>query len=134
MLGYEPMNCAQLTYMDLTPKKWHAFEAEIVEEAILRRGYSDIYEKEYIRKDGTIFPVELRTNLIRDESGNPFGMWAFIRDISERKLIEQTLRESEGRYRELLDNSMQGVIVFQDMQVVYTNEAVYGCAWLYTAK
>ena len=91
---------------------------------MIERGYSDIYEKEYIRKDGTIFPVELRVALIRDESGKPAGMWALIRDISVRKIIEQTLRDSEARYRELLENSMQGVIVFQDMRVVYTNQAV----------
>lgn len=124
MLGYEPDELRKLTYMDLTPERWHDFEAEITKNQIWTRGYSEIYEKEYIRKDGTIFPVELRSALMRDESGNPFAMWAFVRDISERKIIEQTLRESEGRYRELLENSMQGVIVFQDMRVAYVNQAI----------
>jgi PAS domain S-box-containing protein len=124
MLGYEPEELRNLTYMDLTPEKWHDFEREIVENQLLPNGYSDIYEKEYIRKDGSIFPVELRTFVIRDDTGKPSGMWAIVRDISERKIIEQNLRESEGRYRNLLDNSMQGVIVFQDMRIVYVNEAV----------
>ncbi len=124
MLGYEPDELRKLTYTDLTPEKWHAFETEIIEKQVLPRGFSDIYEKEYIRKDGTIFPVELRTVLIRDEAGHPTGIWAIVRDISERKIIEQTLRDSEARYREVLDNSMQGVIVFQDMRIVYINQAV----------
>ena len=124
MLGYTTNELNQLTYKDITPRKWHDFEAEIIEKQVLRRGYSDIYEKEYIRKDGSVLPVELRTKLIKDKAGNPVGMWAIIRDVSERKLIEQVLRESESRYRELLDNSMQGVLVFQDMRVVYTNQAV----------
>ena len=124
MLGYEPDELRKLTKMDLTPEKWYALEADIAEKQILPRGYSDVYEKEYIRKDGTVFPVELRNVLMRDEAGNPSGMWAVVRDISERKLNEQNLRESEGRYRELLDNSMQGVIVFQDMQIAYANQAV----------
>jgi PAS domain S-box-containing protein len=124
MVDYEPRELRELTYNDLTPEKWQAAEAEITEKQVIGRGYSDIYEKEYIRKDGSIIPVELRAALIRDEAGNPAGMWALIRDISVRKIIEQTLRDSEARYRELLDNSMQGVIVFQDMRVVYTNQAV----------
>jgi PAS domain S-box-containing protein len=53
MVGYEPDELRQLTYHDLTPEKWHAFEAEITEKQVIGRGYSDIYEKEYIRKDGT---------------------------------------------------------------------------------
>ena len=124
MLGYEPDELRQLTYMDLTPERWQEFEAAITRDQIWTRGYSDIYEKEYIRKDGSVFPVELRSAIMRDEVGKPLAMWAIVRDISERKVIEQTLRESEARYRELLDNSMQGVFVFQDMRVVYTNQAV----------
>ncbi len=31
----------------------------ILNEQVKKRGYSDLYEKEYIRKDGTIFPIEI---------------------------------------------------------------------------
>ena len=124
MLGYESDELRKLTNLGLTPTRWHSFESEIVQKQIIPRGHSEIYEKEYIRKDGSIFPVELRIKLIRDEAGNPSGMWAIVRDISGRKIIDQILRESEARYRELLDNSMQGVIVFQEMQIAYVNQAV----------
>ncbi|HVM70292.1 MAG TPA: PAS domain S-box protein, partial [Anaerolineales bacterium] len=123
MAGFEADELHKLTYQDLTPKKWHAREAEITEKQVLVRGYSDVYEKEYIRKDGTTFPVELRAVLLRDEAGNPAGTWALIRDISERKKTEEALRESEARYRGLVDNSMQWVIVFQGLRIVYVNQA-----------
>ena len=88
MLGYPEKELLQKKYADLTPPKWHAVEAKIIKEQILKRGYSEIYEKEYIRKDGTVFPIELRVYLARDEKDKPIGMWAFIRDIRERKQAE----------------------------------------------
>src|SRR3989338_11126455 len=66
MLGYSAVELLRLTYVDLTPEKWHGLEARIVEEQIIPRGYSQVYEKEYIRKDGTVFPVELKAFLLRD--------------------------------------------------------------------
>ncbi len=93
MLGYDFEELSKLTYIDLTPEKWHDFEAEIVEKQIITRGYSDVYEKEYIRKDGTIIPVELRASLIRNKNTENQEMWAIVRDISHRKqddAIEQT--------------------------------------------
>jgi len=98
MLGYSEEELRQLTYQDLTPKQWHAFEAGIVEKQILERGYSDTYEKEYRRKGGAIFPVELRTFLLRDEASQPAGMWAIVRDITDRKRAEAALRASEERF------------------------------------
>jgi len=95
MLGYEPKEINELTYEDITPVKWHQFENEIVSKQVLVKGYSDVYEKEYIKKDGTIFPVELRTVLITDSENQPEGMWAIIRDISDRKRNETALKESE---------------------------------------
>ena len=56
MLGYTWEEIRSLTYLDLTPEEWHAMEAEIVAKQVLPRGYSDIYEKEYRRKDGTVSP------------------------------------------------------------------------------
>jgi PAS domain S-box-containing protein len=104
MLGYSEKELMGLTYIALTPEKWHSMEEEIVKEQVLVRGYSDVYEKEYIRKNGVVFPISLRTYLIKNGEGKPQGMWAFVRDISKRKEIEAELRrvrnELEDRVRE----------------------------------
>lgn len=91
MLGYSPEEIRQVTYQDLTPEKWRPTEERIIEEQVYPRGYSDIYEKEYRRKNGSVMPAELQTYLVRDEEGHPAGMWAFVRDITQRKLIEDNL-------------------------------------------
>ena len=93
MLGYEAGELGSKTYIDLTPEKWHVMESHIIEEQVIAGGYSGIYEKEYRKKDGTIFPVELRTQLIRDDQGKPFAMWAIVRDITDRKRVEETLKK-----------------------------------------
>ncbi|MHB8900274.1 MAG: response regulator [Thermoguttaceae bacterium] len=91
MLGYSLEELRRLTYRELTPEHWHGAEERIVQDQILARGYSDVYEKEYRRKDGSILPVELRTILSRDTAGQPATMWAIVRDVSERKRTEQGL-------------------------------------------
>ena len=101
MLGYSDEEIYKLTYSDFTPEKWHAFESKIIDEEILPAGFSHVYEKEYIRKDGTIFPVELRTFLIKDEKNENEGMWAIVRDITDRKKTESIMLENEARLREL---------------------------------
>lgn len=112
MLGYSDAELAGLTYVDITPAHWHAYETEVVENQILKRGFSDVYEKEYRRKDGTIFPVELHTVLLRDEAGNPSGMWAIVRDITERKRAEAELSHSEEQYRLMFTNNPLPMWVF----------------------
>ncbi len=95
MVGYDKEEIFTLTFNDLTPYKWHAIEADIIKNQVLTRGYSEIYEKEYRKKDGTVFPVELRTFLARDNTGNPQSMSAIVRDITERKRIEKELQNTE---------------------------------------
>ena len=87
-------------------------------------GYSDVDEKEYRRKDGTVFPIELRTYLIRDEAGQPESMWALIRDISERKQAEAAVWESEEKYRSLFEASLDATfLTAPDGQVFAANPA-----------
>lgn len=93
MVGYEAEELLSKTYTDLTPEKWHLIERKIIEEQVISRGYSDVYEKEYRRKDGTVIPVDLRVQLIRDDQGNPYSMWAIVRDITERKRAEDALQK-----------------------------------------
>ena len=54
-------------------------EDKIRKEQVMKRGYSDEYEKEYIRKDGTVFPISTWAWLIRDENGKPKRIWGIIK-------------------------------------------------------
>jgi len=105
MLGYSKAELRNLTYQEITPERWHQMEAKIVEEQILKRGYSDEYEKEYIRKDGTVFPISARVWLRKDKDGKPVGMWGIVRDITERKRAEEALKESEHQKKAILDST-----------------------------
>lgn len=94
LTGYSEDELRGMRYQDLTPEKWRAAEEKILAEQVLPRGYTDVYQKEYVRKDGALLPVELRTVLIRDEAGRPAGMWAAVRDIAARLRIERALKRA----------------------------------------
>ncbi|MFZ5765005.1 MAG: PAS domain S-box protein [Thermodesulfobacteriota bacterium] len=89
MLGYGEEELRGKRFQELTPAKWHVLEEKIIAAEILPRGYSDVYEKEYIKKDGTVFPVEIRSFLLRNGAGQPEGMWAIVRDITTRKRADE---------------------------------------------
>jgi len=92
---------------DLTPPEWREITNEKLKQLRLT-GQPVRYEKEYIRKDGTRVPVELFVHLATDPDGKPLYYYSFITDITERKLIEKTVRESEARYRSLFENMTTG--------------------------
>jgi PAS domain S-box-containing protein len=122
LTGYSPEELQKLTYRDITHQRWHAMETEIIEQQVLVNGYSEVYEKEYTHKDGTVIPVELRTFLLRDDTGAPCGMWAVIRDITKRMQAKEALRMSEENYRNFIDSADVMVIVGSlDGKIVYTN-------------
>jgi len=88
MLGYSNEELKRLSVKDFTPARWLNYEQEHVKKQLMHGGCSNLYEKEYRRKDGTVFPVELRTFLLVDNNGAPEAMSAIVRDISERKKVE----------------------------------------------
>jgi PAS domain S-box-containing protein len=65
-------------------------------------------EVESIRKDGTKVIYETSASLIRDTEGKPIGFRGLSRDITERKFAENALRQSEEKYRTILENIDDG--------------------------
>ena len=66
------------------------------------------FDWECIRKDGTRRFVEVSVTLKKDADNHPIGFMGIARDITQRKLAEQALRESEDRYRMIIENIQDG--------------------------
>ena len=123
MVGYRKEELLGMPYRRLTPEKWHALDDEIIREQVLRKGYSVVYEKEDVRSDGLIFPVEIRTRLIKDQDGDPSELWVFTRDLSGRKKTEERLRESEEKFRLLFEKSVDPALLLGKDGFIDCNEA-----------
>src|SRR5208337_3449248 len=78
------------------------------------------YEVILKNKEGQHLIVSVTSHVVRDEAGNPLGVEGSLRDITERKLVEEALHASEERYRTLADflpvivfeNDISGILTF----------------------
>ncbi len=60
----------------------------------------------------------------RDEKGEVIGVIAIATDITSQLAAERALRESESRYRSLVEGSIQGIAIVQDESILFVNQAV----------
>lgn len=118
--GYNLDELQNISYEKITPLKWHAQEQSILDNQLYKRGYTDVYEKEYIRKDGTICNIELRAFILKNENGENEGSWAIVRDITNRKKIEEALKLQSAAFDAL---SVAVVITSVDGIIQWTNSA-----------
>ncbi len=102
MLGYTLSELRSLSYSDLTPERWRERDARIFRERILPLGDSGEFEKEYIRKDGSVLPISVRAWPVHDAQGSVIAVRAFVRDITERKRAEEALRTADRRKDEFI--------------------------------
>ena len=73
------------------------------------------------RKDGTYRWIEARASFVTEADGRRIHLLGSHTDMTDRKRMEETLRESEERYRTLVELSPSGVFVFCDGRIVYLN-------------
>ena len=81
-------------------------------------------EKRYLRKDGSIVWVSFTMVVERDAAGKPQYEIAFFDDITARKQAEAALRESEERFRSVVDSANDGILVYdKQLNVIAGNLA-----------
>ncbi len=99
LLGYQDVGELQgRSITEITPPEYHALELQIFSEELTVQGYSDEYEKEYYRKDGSRVPVSIRAWSRPGADGTPRGYWAIVRDISALRKMEESSSAME-KYR-----------------------------------
>lgn len=75
-----------------------------------------------LRKDGQLIHIEISFGEYYSENQRFFT--GIIRDVTERLAQEQALRESEERYRQMIESSPDGIYISQNEKVVYANQAL----------
>jgi len=114
LLGYTLDELKQITVEKLLSpaslEKALKIAAEAIPKSAADPSYSmnELIELELMSKEGHTLFVECAFSVIRDEKGTPLSILGEGRDITERKKIEVSLRESEENFRNTLDESPPG--------------------------
>jgi PAS domain S-box-containing protein len=93
--GYTTEELHALDYWELTPPEYQADEDRQI-QSLRETGRYGPYEKEYIRKDGTLIPIRLNGALITGSDGEQY-IWSIVEDISAHRLHEAALIEARMR-------------------------------------
>jgi PAS domain S-box-containing protein len=95
MLGYAKDELAALTVRDITPVSWNEDEETILERFLDDPQFSDIFYREYRRKDGSVFPAALRVSRYPAQSDNECRFFAIARDMTVLAEYEKNLRAAK---------------------------------------
>ncbi|HEY6689634.1 MAG TPA: PAS domain S-box protein [Rubrobacter sp.] len=125
MLGYSDELLRGMHFADLTHPEDVVADAARFEELVA--GDIDRFrlEKRYVRKDGSLMWGCLTSSSVPGTGGAPWFMVGMVEDVTERKEAETALRESEERYRAVVERSVEAIYLFdpETKRVLQTNVA-----------
>ena len=123
LLGYdrEDLLSGRINWVTITPPEL-LYRSKRALQEMKSVGKAQLYEKEYIRKDGSRVPALVGATVFGEGRG-----LGFVLDLTEQKRAEAVLRERELRIRRLFDANIIGILISDfEGRVVEANDAFLG--------
>ena len=97
------------------------FGQESTEDVLrnVERESTGLWKQQVMRQDGSLIPVDVRADIV--EVAGRKMLQAVFRDVSEREEAEKAVRESELKFRTLVEQSLTGVYIIQNGVIQYVN-------------
>jgi PAS domain S-box-containing protein len=111
--GYTRQELLQLSITDLRARQTHPLIGAQMQQA---KNSGILFETLHQRKDGTVFPVEVSS--VGTEFGEELVNISIVRDITERKFTEIRLAESEEKFRTLIEQNSEGVVLLDEQGTI----------------
>jgi len=123
--GYSVAEMTAMTLDDVL-ERIHPDDRKSVKKAIacISSGGKGMLEYRFMCKDGGYRWLADAIYIQTDRQGRPVGRLGIVRDVSEQKRREQALRESEDRYRSLVEMSPDALFINLDDRIVFVNPAL----------
>jgi PAS domain S-box-containing protein len=115
--GYDEMVGQPIWKFIVEPESHAATTAKLAGK--LQPGHT--YERTFRRKDGSTFTAYVDDVLLKDGNGTTVGIRSTIQDVSRHKEAERRLHESEERYRVLIENAAEVIVVIQNGIIKFAN-------------
>ena len=128
LTGFKPEEVMQIPLKAIASPDTYQLAQQAVSEGLAREAREDHPQERRVvtsevqlqRKDGSRFWTEISATFNRDENGKPFEIVGVTRNITERKHAEEALRESEKRYRMIVENMHDSIgLLDLDFNYIY---------------
>ena len=98
MLGYTGEELRELSFLDITPEEYKELNRTLVGELWAGKRQQLQMEKQYRRKSGSLIWVRNSLSLVPGTERVPQFLMALSEDITERRRVEEALRDSEQNF------------------------------------
>lgn len=88
---------------------------------LFSEGQVENYEVRTFRRDGSVGWISVNAKLVRDDDGTPLFHEGTMQDITKRKEAEEALRESEERYRTVVEQSNDAIAIIRGSRHLFVN-------------
>lgn len=113
IVGFSIEELLTKTFADITHSDDLQLSHDKVQSMLEKPGQEIVFEKRYIKKDGSMVWGRVFSSAVRDKDGASHYFTTVLEDITDQKRIEQELVDSEFRFRELFNHMSSGAAIYE---------------------